>query len=144
MASEEPTKVKKGGDWQSVIDFDTEASGSGVMERMDAEDFDEAIEGLIGDDVYEKILSVETYITPLTKHQMTELILHHEFVVFQTENFYWSIEKVGEGLIFQRSVNKDDVQLKRSRESRLKETSWEVTLKPVSHRRVKLGLFAKT
>ena len=46
MASEEPTKVKKRGDWQSVINFDTEASGRGVMERMDAEDFDEAIEGL--------------------------------------------------------------------------------------------------
>ena len=120
---------KKGGEWKSVVDFDTEASGRGVMKRIAAEDFDEVIKGLIGKDVDEKILRVETFKTPLSKHQMTQLILHHEFVVFQTKGFYWSIEKCGEGLIFQRSSVKANVELKRSRKSRLQETSWKVTIK---------------
>ena len=112
-----------------MIDFDSEASGSGVMKRMAGEDFDEAIKGSIGADVNQKILSVETYNTPLYKHQMTDLILHHEFVAFQTKEFYWSIEKDMESLIFQRSKNKDNVKLKRGRKSLLEETSWQVTLK---------------
>ena len=125
----EGTKVEKGGQWKCVVDFDTEASGNGVMKRIVAEDFPKEFTKLIGKDAEEEILQVETFKTPLKKHQLTRLFPYHEFVVFQTKSFYWSIEKLDEGLTFQRSSVKDNVQLKRGRKSRLQETSWKVTIK---------------
>ena len=122
-------KTKKGGQWKAIIEFDTEASGSGVIKRIAADDLLQTLENLIGSALSEQIQCVETYKTPLSQYQMTSLIMHHEFVVFQTSNYYWSIEKVGEGLIFQRSTSKDNVKLKRGRKSRLESSYWEVTLK---------------
>ena len=120
------TKVKKGGDWKSVVDFDTEASGKGVIKRMAAEDFNKDIKKLIGKDKDEKILQVESFKTPLFNWQFKNGFFHHEYVIFKTKSHYYAVEKCGEGLNIQRSIDKDNVKLKYGRERRLKDTNWEV------------------
>ena len=119
--------MKKGGKWGSCVFFDTESSGEGEIKKISNEDLIKTFEQLIGDDISEKILNVKTCTKPLSEHQWTDLVFYHEFVVFETKSFYWSIEKGGEGIYIQRSKDEDNVRLKFNREKRLQGCYWKVT-----------------
>ena len=57
----------------------------------------------------ETILKVYLYKTPLTDWQFTNELLHHAYIVFETDQWWWSIEKNTEGLTVQRAKDFDAV-----------------------------------
>jgi len=57
----------------------------------------------------EKILKVYLYKTPLTDWQFTNELLHHAYIVFETDQWWWSIEKNSEGLTIPRAKTFDAV-----------------------------------
>ncbi len=54
-------------------------------------------------DCSEKILNIWVFKSPLTGWQITQLFLNHQFVVIETDNWWWSIEKNAEEIDIQRS-----------------------------------------
>eukprot|EP00117_Sycon_ciliatum_P013221 scpid89857/ scgid13965/ len=50
------------------------------------------------------------YKNPLYKRQITQCLLFHSFVVFQTKSHWWSFEKNGDGVTVQRSTTKQTVR----------------------------------
>ena len=62
-------------------------------------------------DANEMILQTLVYKCPLSSWQLTpQLFSNHQFVVFETQNWWWSIEKDEARLLIQRSVNLSNVQ----------------------------------
>jgi hypothetical protein len=61
-------------------------------------------------DVSENIDQVMYYSNPLYSWQMSNALLHHAFIVFKTENWWWSIEKNNEGVTIQRSKKLESVR----------------------------------
>jgi hypothetical protein len=49
-------------------------------------------------DISERINEVRYYTNPLYRWQMSKYFIHHAFIVFKTEKWWWSIEKNGEGI----------------------------------------------
>ena len=62
---------------------------------------------------------VGTYKYPLYKWQLTDFFLFHMFVLFQTDSWWWTIEKNTEGLTIQRSKYKEAVRDNYRRDKRL-------------------------
>ncbi|XP_057377877.1 uncharacterized protein LOC130699681 [Daphnia carinata] len=60
-------------------------------------------------DVTERIVEVRYYKHPLGAWQLTDHLLHHAFIVFETNAWWWSIEKNDEGVTIQRSKDFDSV-----------------------------------
>ena len=120
-------KVKKGGKWTAKVIFYSESSGSGQVRQIADKDLIHTLDQWIGaSDLKEQILYIRTCRTPLSEKQLTSLLFYHEFVVFSTSSFYYSIEKNGEGIHIQRSRNGDNVLNRFNREKRLKGSSWQV------------------
>ena len=117
---------KKGGEWKSKVFFDSDSSGSGKRYRIADDDLVEKLEELC--DLSEEIDAVATYTLPLGEWQLTDLLLYHEFALFETRKWWWTIEKDGEGLHIQRSKDKEDVRDRFKRELRLKGSRWKVTI----------------
>ncbi|XP_057373235.1 uncharacterized protein LOC130694083 [Daphnia carinata] len=69
-------------------------------------------------DVTERIVEVRYYKHPLSSMQLTDGILHHAFIVFETNAWWWSIEKNDEGVTMQRSTDFDSVCEKYRRSDR--------------------------
>lgn len=61
-------------------------------------------------DVTERIKTVWIFRCPLFDGQITMRVLHHAFVVFETNSWFWSLEKNNEGLTIQRSKKREYVQ----------------------------------
>ena len=111
--------AKTGGDWRHQVYFDPEADEShGVDYRINDDELREKLSGLV--DAQEDILEVYVYKCPLSDWQLTDLILHHMFVVFETACWWWSVEKNTEGLTIQRSKHIDYVKRKYRRGDRNK------------------------
>lgn len=60
-------------------------------------------------DVTEHIIEVRYYKHPLGSWQLMDNVLHHAFIVFETNAWWWSIEKNDEGVTIQRSKDFDSV-----------------------------------
>ncbi|XP_031557701.1 uncharacterized protein LOC116294279 isoform X2 [Actinia tenebrosa] len=58
----------------------------------------------------EKVLTIRLYKCKLWEWQITQFYLNHQFVVLETENWWWAIEKDGEGIVLQRSKRLEDVE----------------------------------
>ena len=68
-------------------------------------------------DINEEILKISIYKNPLNSIQLTNYIIYHAFVVFQTKCYWWSIEKNTEGITIQRSLfSKNVIQKYRQKE----------------------------
>ena len=62
-------------------------------------------------DANEMILQILVYKCPLSSWQLTpQLFSNHQFVVFETQNWWWSIEKDEARFLIQRSENLSNVQ----------------------------------
>lgn len=57
----------------------------------------------------EKIEMIHAYKHKVSEMQLTSFIIYHLFIVFKTENWWWSIEKNSEGITIQRSKNQSAV-----------------------------------
>jgi hypothetical protein len=82
--------------------FDPEAdSAQGSHYYITDGELREKLKELVDDS--EKITEVRLYSHPLTNLQVTKLVWHHAFVVFETDKWWWSIEKNDVGVTIQRS-----------------------------------------
>ena len=61
-------------------------------------------------DANELILQIWVLKCPLSSWQLTQLFFNHQFVVFETQNWWWSIEKDEARFLIQRSKNVSNVQ----------------------------------
>ncbi|XP_046643391.1 uncharacterized protein LOC124328583 [Daphnia pulicaria] len=66
----------------------------------------------------EKILEVRYYTNPLYGWQIWQNLLHHAYIVFETDQWWWSIEKNELGVTIQRSKNEAYVRDKFRRQDR--------------------------
>ena len=66
----------------------------------------------------EKILEVRYYTHPLYGWQLMQNLLHHAFIVFETDQWWWSIEKNELGVTIQRSKDIKYVRDKFRRQDR--------------------------
>ena len=61
-------------------------------------------------DAKEMILQIWVLKCPLSSWQLTQLFFNHQFIVFETQNWWWSIEKDEARFLIQRSKNVSNVQ----------------------------------
>ena len=93
---------KKGGEWKSIVYFDPYSdSKKGNDYHINDEQLLEKMKEII--DASEYIEKIWVYKKPLSSWQLTQVLLHHQFVVLETSDWWWSIEKNGEGITIQRS-----------------------------------------
>ena len=52
---------------------------------------------------HEEILNVRVYKCKLFSPQLTQQLLYHAFVVYETDEWWWCVEKNTEGITIQRS-----------------------------------------
>ena len=52
---------------------------------------------------HEEIINLSAYKRKLFDEQLTQLISYHAFVVLETDEWWWSVEKMQEGITIQRS-----------------------------------------
>ena len=80
-------------------------------------------------DATDKIISISIYKIPLKQSQWTNWLLHHQYCVLETNDWYWSIEKNSEGLTIQRGSTLDSVLYRYRQQERLKDDGyWDVQL----------------
>ena len=75
--------------------------------RKDYPQFKEMLEEK---DISEKIEEVRYYTHPLYRWQLSKYFIHHAFIVFKTENWWWSIERNEDGVTIQRSQHLENVR----------------------------------
>lgn len=99
--------------------FDPEADTSQGRDYFitDGELRDKLVE-LVDDS--ENIVQVRYYTHPLNSWQMSKFVLHHAFIVFETNKWWWSIEKNDAGVTLQRSK---DIEYVRDKYRRTKRTT---------------------
>ena len=92
----------KGGTWTYKIYFDPEAKDKKehIPEITDRE-LKSKSRDLIGRD--EKIDYVRVFKCPLYSWQLTDFVMYHMFVEFETKNWWWTMEKNSKGITIQRS-----------------------------------------
>ncbi|XP_057377869.1 uncharacterized protein LOC130699673 [Daphnia carinata] len=73
-------------------------------------------------DTEEKIEKASVYSNPLSSWQATNALLYHAFIVMETNNWWWSIEKNTEGITIQRSKDIKSVRDMYQRKKRT--TGW--------------------
>ena len=102
-------KTKNGGDWKGKIFFD-----SGINKL--SEDSYTITESELKlqfcelRSTREAIRNVRIYKSKLTSVQLTMAILYHAYVVFETDQWWWSIEQNTEGITVQRAKNLEAVR----------------------------------
>lgn len=90
-----------GGTWTSYIYFDPEADNrTGDDYFINDVELKTKLRSLVAN---ERISKISVYKCKLTTFQLTKFIWFHAFVVFETNGWWWSIEKTQEGLTIQRS-----------------------------------------
>ena len=126
MGSSESTgSASKGADWKSTIYFDPEAdSGVGASYYIGDSQLRQKLSSLVYPSEY--ILKITIYKTPLSEIQLTDSLLYHVFIVFETSDWWWSIEKNSEGITLQRSKIMLAVREYYRRKKRIKGTSWSI------------------
>lgn len=95
-------KTSTGERWLYQIYFDPEADKvSGEIHYIKDSELLAKLSGLL--DYGEDIKKVTAYKVPINDWQLTTYLIYHLFIVFETENWWWSIEKHVDGITIQRS-----------------------------------------
>jgi hypothetical protein len=117
MGSSSSTSSGGGNEHTGKLYFDPEADSSKGKDYFitDAK-LHEKLSELVDDT--EKILEVRYYTNPLYGVQLTQKLLHHAFIVFETDQWWWSIEKNELGVTIQRSKKIEFVRDKFRRRDR--------------------------
>lgn len=87
--------AKSGFNWKGNISFVDWYSNDTIT--MDDESLDETV------------LNIKLCKCKLSDLQLTQLFLNHQFLILETKNWWWSIEKDGEGIVVQRSKREANV-----------------------------------
>ena len=106
-----------GSGYSQMLYFDPEADSSSDIGYSISDD---KIRDRIAEltDATEQIWRVSIYRHPLNDWQLTEMYMYHAFVVFETEKWWWSIEKNEENVTIQRSKKIEYVRDKYRRHNR--------------------------
>lgn len=106
-----------GEDWTYEIYFDPDADKikAGINSISSAELMTELIR-VVG--VNEDIKTVSLYKCPLIKWKWTIIFFYHKFVIFETKDWFWSIEKDTKAIIIQRSKKISDVKDKKIKQEK--------------------------
>ena len=95
---------KMGEKWGSRLTFDPEADKSvGSVFHIDDDSLIENMRGQDGIDTSELIWNISVFRVPLSDYQITQFLFNHQFIVIETPNWFWSIEKNSERILIQRS-----------------------------------------
>lgn len=57
-----------------------------------------------------EITEVDTFKNPLFVGQKTDYLIYHMFIIFKSDKWWWSIEKLMKGIILQQGKNKSQVR----------------------------------
>eukprot|EP01068_Selenidium_serpulae_P012616 Selendium_serpulae@DN5853_c4_g2_i1.p1 len=109
----------KGGEWKgSVVTFHTR-TGYGYSdcstETFMTHQVAKEIEDRQGN---QKIEFVEVWDAPLYGWQLTMVFMNHQYVIFSTYSWWWSMEKTTSGIIIQRGKEKKFLQRYQGQERR--------------------------
>lgn len=100
--SNSSSSATTGCSWTGLIYFDPQSdSETGTDYNLKESQLKTRLAQLI--DATENIKKIWIYYTPLFSWQWTASILYHAFIVLETNDWWWSIEKNSEGLTIQRS-----------------------------------------
>ena len=106
----------KGGAWTCQLYFDYNADEPGNGNYYTDPELKMKLKDYIGEN--EVITRVSYFTHPLHGAQLSSVVLHHAFVVFKTEHWWWSIEKNSEGITIQRAKKRKNVRDKYRQERR--------------------------
>ena len=120
-------KDGKGGAWTCQLYFDPNADKPGTGNFYTDPELKTKLKDFIGEN--EVILKVSYFKHPLYPTQVTAALMHHAFVVFETDHWWWSIEKNDEGISIQRAKKKTNVRDKYRQERRTSHW-WDPTSTP--------------
>eukprot|EP00117_Sycon_ciliatum_P024493 scpid92017/ scgid20545/ len=98
------SKRLSGQRYSTSVYFHAHADSNAEHYEVEEKDLPKYLTPLIGQD--EVITWVAVYKKPLGSWQMTDALLYHAFVIFQTQGWWWSIEKNDQGVTLQRSETK--------------------------------------
>ena len=111
------TKDEALGEWTNKIYFDSEADKPCSKNyAITDKELRKQMKMLIEQD--EKIFNVYAYRNPIWGWQLTNFFMSHWFIVFETEKWWWSLEKNTEGITIQRSEEQEFVLNRYRREKR--------------------------
>ena len=99
MALKDKMRGKHGQNWTNQVNlFDPSSSMLFIIE-------DNSLREVMSQltDTSEEILQIWIYKCPLSKWQLTKLLFNHQFVVFETKSWWWSIEKDDKRIFIQRN-----------------------------------------
>jgi hypothetical protein len=98
-----------GSEWTGKVFFYPYTEQGGEPEEIFNDELEARFAELI--DGKEEILKIWTCKCSLFPWQLTqEYNLYHAFIVFETKNWFWSIEKNSAGIVIQRSKKKESVK----------------------------------
>ena len=96
-----------GSKWTSKLYFDRDCDNPNcAMSELTESALVQILNELVSD---EKILQVQMWKHPLNPYQLSDLIVYHCFLVLETNEWWWSIEKNTEELTMQRCKNHEKV-----------------------------------
>uniref|UniRef100_A0A7M5X7X5 Uncharacterized protein n=1 Tax=Clytia hemisphaerica TaxID=252671 RepID=A0A7M5X7X5_9CNID len=97
-----PSKKKKGGEWKGKLYFNPDAKvGKDEGINLSHDELQSKLASLV--DIGENINEVWLYTTPLSGWQLTHALLYHAYIVLETNDYFWSLEKNADELVLQRS-----------------------------------------
>lgn len=103
-----PSGAKKGSDWTYKIYFSPEAGKSSSSQyEIEKEELIDKLQTLL--DVNENVENIWAYKHALFSWQISETLLYHMLILFETKDWWWSIEKNSQGITIQRSKVKGAV-----------------------------------
>lgn len=80
-----------GCDWTGKLYFDPEANICGTIYPISNDELQTKLKDLV--DLKQTIIRVEIYRHPLTSWQLSNKLMYHAFILFETDGWWWSIEK---------------------------------------------------
>ena len=117
LLSSDSSNGKNGSEWKSKVYFDPESDiSSGSDYFLSDAELRTRLEELI--DCNEEIRKIWVYSHPLYDWQIMEGLMYHAFIVLETDQWWWSIEKNDEGITIQHSKYLEFVKERYRREKR--------------------------
>lgn len=109
MSSSNSKGAKRGNNWEYQVYFDPESDKCrGRCYNISDDSLISAMSELI--DYRENITDIWVYRCPLSAWQLTQVFFNHQFVVLETNDWWWSIEKNSKEIVIQRSKDKSWVR----------------------------------
>lgn len=98
--SGKPSRSGKGGEWRGELVYDP---GQFTSFHLTPNFLTGKMCEFEGIDAFERLQTIWLFKRPLYEGQFTQIFMNHQFVVMQTMHWYWSIEKLADGILLQKN-----------------------------------------